>query len=81
MKNLVIPSGIVSNSKTQMKTSNSRCPGSLVRDRGGNCVMKLNDRLLGEPSSGNMAGHVLGGGIRRDSEPNSESGTAFMGYL
>lgn len=70
----------INGSKTQYKVIGG-CPGSLVRDSGGNCVMQFNNRLLGEPSSGNMAGHVLGGGIKRDPEPNSESGTAFTGYL
>ena len=78
MEYAAIPSGIVSNSKTQLKTVGG-CPGSLVRDHGGNCVMKFDNRLLGEPSGGYMAGRVLGGGIRRDPVPNSESGTAFMG--
>lgn len=75
-----LPEGIVPDSTTQFKTSNSRCPGSLVEDRGGNCVMKINNRLLGEPSAGYMVGHVLSGGIKRDPVPNSKSGTAFMGF-
>lgn len=80
MHNVALPNGAAPRAKTAFKTVGG-CPGSLVRDRGGNCVMKFNNRLLGEPSSGNMAGRTLGGGIMRDPEPNNESGTAFMGYF
>ena len=79
MNNFMIPSGVVENSTTKFKTVGG-CPGSMVRDRGGNCVMKFNNRLLGETSTPYMAGKVFGGGIKRDPEPNSNSGTALMGF-
>lgn len=60
----------------KMKTVGA-CPGSLVRDKGGNCVMKFDNRHLGAPTAGYMTGRPLGAGIKRDPVPNPNSGTAF----
>lgn len=80
MRNITLSSDLASGTITKTKLVGG-CPGTLVRDNGGNCVMNFNDQLLGNPSSSYMAGIPLGGGIKRGIEPDPRSGTAFMEYF
>lgn len=75
MPSITLPSikGVVAKMKTV-----GACPGSLVRDKGGNCVMKFGSRHLGAPTAGYMTGCPLGGGIQRYPVPDPHSETAFQ---
>ena len=72
-----LPTG-AGGSVSMMKTR-GQCPGTMVQDRHGNCVIPFKSRRLGDPQSGVMSGIALGGGLKRDPRIQRRSGTSYIG--